>query len=49
MIGARVLIAEKRQPLLMTPGDLRSLLARYQQSVIDLIVLIGSDGIPPVT
>jgi hypothetical protein len=42
VIRARVLIAEKRQPLLMTPGDLRSLLARYQQCVIDLIELIGN-------
>jgi hypothetical protein len=48
VISARVLIAEKRQPLLMTPGDLRSLLARYQQSVIDLIELIGGDSSPPV-
>jgi hypothetical protein len=49
VISARVLIAEKRQPLLMPPGDLRSLLARYQQSVIDLVELISSGSPPPAT
>ena len=33
VICARILLADRRQPLLMTPGDLRSLLARYQQCV----------------
>lgn len=42
VICARILLADKRQPLLMTPGDLRSLLARYQQCVTGLIEFIGS-------
>jgi hypothetical protein len=38
---ARVLLAEHREPLTMTPGDLRSLLARYRQRVAELLDVVG--------
>jgi hypothetical protein len=37
---ARVLLAEQREPLTMTPGDLRSLLARYQRRVRELLDVV---------
>jgi hypothetical protein len=39
---ARMLLAEKHEPLVMTPGDLRTLLARYRQLVAELIA--AADG-----
>jgi hypothetical protein len=34
---ARLLLAEKHEPLVMTPGDLRQLLARYRQQVAEMV------------
>jgi hypothetical protein len=42
VIGARILLAEHRQPLTMTPADLRKLLARHQQCVRELLEVAGS-------
>lgn len=42
VIRARLLLAEKSEPLTMTPGDLRTLLARYRQLVAELIA--AADG-----
>jgi hypothetical protein len=38
--AARVLLAGHREPLTMTPGDLRTLLARYQRALAGLLDLI---------
>ena len=41
--AARALLAEKHQPLSMTPGDVRALLARYRKHAAELLdVLEGS-------
>ncbi len=42
VIRARILLAEKYEPLTMTPGDLRALLARYRQLVSELVA--AADG-----
>jgi hypothetical protein len=44
-IRAFALLAETHQPLIMTPGDVRTLLARYQRRLHDLAdaVLPGTD------
>jgi hypothetical protein len=42
VIQARILLAEHRQPLTMTPADLRKLLTRYQQCVRELLEVTGS-------
>ena len=42
LIQARLLLAEQHQPLTMTPGDLRQLLARYRQRVRELLEVAGS-------
>ncbi len=42
VIRARLLLAEKHEPLTMTPGDLRTLLARYRQLVAELVA--AADG-----
>ncbi len=42
VIQARMLLAESHQPLTMTPGDLRQLLARYRQRVRELLEVTGS-------
>jgi hypothetical protein len=39
---ARALAGEHHQPLTMTPGDLRTLLARYQRRVAELLEVIDS-------
>jgi hypothetical protein len=44
VIQARILLAEHRQPLTMTPADLRKLLARHQQCVRELLEVAGSPG-----
>ncbi len=38
--AARELLAEPHQPLVMTPGDLRQLLARYQRRLAGLLEVI---------
>jgi len=43
-VRARMLLAEGHQPLSMTPGDLRTLLARYQHRLQEL-----ADAVEPVT
>jgi hypothetical protein len=43
-VSARMLLAEGHQPLTMTPGDLRTLLARYQHRLQEL-----ADAAEPVT
>jgi hypothetical protein len=45
VIQARMLLAEHHQPLTMTPGDLRKLLARYRQRVRDLLEVAGSPAV----
>ncbi len=40
---ARELLAEHHQPLSMTPGDLRALLARYQRRLHELLDALGRD------
>jgi hypothetical protein len=42
--AARELLAEHHQPLVMTPGDLRTLLARYQRAVAELLDVLGQDA-----
>src|SRR6266851_3773737 len=42
---ARALVAEHHQPLTMTPGDLRTLLARFQRRTVELLAVI--DGAAP--
>ena len=44
--GARTLLAEHHQPLTMTPGDVRNLLARFQRRVAELLEVIDN---PPIT
>jgi hypothetical protein len=39
--SARELLAEHHQPITMTPGDLRALLARYQRRLHDLLEALG--------
>jgi len=43
-VQAHMLLAEGHQPLTMTPGDLRTLLARYQRRLQEL-----ADAVEPVT
>jgi hypothetical protein len=45
VIQARMLLAEHHQPLTMTPGDLRKLLARYRLRVRELLEVAGSPAI----
>jgi hypothetical protein len=42
VIRARILLAEHRQPLTMTPADLRKLLGRHQQCARELLEVAGS-------
>jgi hypothetical protein len=37
---ARTLLAEHHQPLVMTPGDVRHLLARFQRRTVELLEVI---------
>jgi len=39
--SAAALLAEHHQPLVMTPGDLRGLLARYQRALTEVLGAIG--------
>ena len=41
VVRARELMAEHHQPLTMTPGDLRALLARYQRHLHELLDAVG--------
>jgi hypothetical protein len=41
---ARMPLAEQHEPLVMTPGDLRQLLARYRQRVTGLIAAAEGAG-----
>jgi hypothetical protein len=43
-VRAHMLLAEGHQPLTMTPGDLRTLLARYQRRLREL-----ADAVEPIT
>ena len=43
-VRAHMLLAEGHQPLTMTPGDLRTLLARYQRRLQAL-----ADAVEPIT
>jgi hypothetical protein len=43
-VRAHMLLAEGHQPLTMTPGDLRALLARYQRRLQAL-----ADAVEPIT
>ena len=43
-VRAHMLLAEGHQPLTMTPGDLRTLLARYQRRLQEL-----ADAVEPIT
>lgn len=43
-IRAHALLAESHQPLTMTPGDVRTLLARYQRRLQEL-----ADAVEPIT
>jgi hypothetical protein len=43
IIAARELQAEHHQPITMTPGDLRALLARYQRRLHELLDAVGQD------
>ena len=45
VIQARMLLAEDHQPLTMTPGDLRQLLARYRQRVHELLEVAGRPAV----
>jgi hypothetical protein len=38
-----MLLAEHHQPITMTPGDLRHLLARYQRRLVELVDYCGAD------
>jgi hypothetical protein len=42
ILPARALLAERHEPLTMTPGDLRKLLARYQQHLHELLEAIDA-------
>ena len=44
IVRARSLAGEHHQPALMTPGDVRHLLARFQRGVVELLAVI--DGEP---
>jgi hypothetical protein len=39
---ARALLAEQHQPLTMTPGDVRKLLARFQRRTVELLEVIDA-------
>lgn len=41
--AARELLAARHQPITMTPGDLRALLARYQRRLHELLDAVGQD------
>jgi hypothetical protein len=41
IVRARELLAEDHQPMTMTPGDLRALLARYRRRVVELLEVTG--------
>jgi hypothetical protein len=43
-VRAHMLLGEGQQPLIMTPGDLRKLLARYQRGLQEL-----ADAVEPIT
>lgn len=43
--AARALLAEQHQPIVMTPGDVRHLLAHFQRRVVELLEVI--DGTSP--
>lgn len=43
VIAATELLAEHHQPITMTPGDLRALLARYQRRLHELVDAVGQD------
>jgi hypothetical protein len=40
-----MLLGERHQPLTMTPGDLRKLLARYRLRVRELLEVAGSPAV----
>ncbi len=42
--AARALLAEEHQPLSMTPGDVRALLARYQKHAAGLLNVLDGNG-----
>lgn len=42
---ARILLAEQHEPLTMTPGDLRGLLARYQRAAAGLVDVIDGTAL----
>jgi hypothetical protein len=44
VVRARELMAEHHQPMVMTPGDLRALLARFQRAAQELLDVIGQDA-----
>lgn len=44
--AARELLSEQHQPLTMTPGDLRALLARYQRRLHELLEGAGQEAGP---
>ena len=44
IVRARELLAEHHQPMTMTPGDLRALLARYQRRLHELLDALGQDA-----
>ena len=41
ILRARELLAEHHQPVTMTPGDLRALLARYERRLHELLDAVG--------
>ena len=41
--AATELLAERHQPITMTPGDLRALLARYQRRLHELLDALGQE------
>jgi hypothetical protein len=43
IVRARELLAERHQPITMTPGDLRALIDRYQRRLHELLDAIGQD------
>ena len=43
VIAAAELLAERHQPITMTPGDMRALLARYQRRLHELLDALGQD------
>jgi hypothetical protein len=46
ILRARQLLAEHHQPITMTPGDLRRLLARFQRRTAELLAVIDQAGQP---